>query len=131
MIGDLFGDFKGKIVGFRVLPDGKIEGTEQGVGKLLGMDAYEMDTGTSTPMPNGILMTERNGLLTTVDGDILQIRINGIGWLTGKGQKSSYRGVSYQTTQSQKLERLNRVVGVWEYELDENGEWTLKIWEWK
>ncbi len=131
MIGDLIGEFRGKIVGFRVLSDGKIEGTEQGTGKILGMDAYAMNTGTSTPMPNGVLMTERNGLLTTVDGDSVQLKINGIGWLSGKGMKATYRGVSYQMTQSQKLERLNRVVGVWEYELDENGDWILQLWEWK
>jgi len=131
MLGDFIGEFRGKMVGFRVLSDGKIEGTEQGTGKLLGMDAYAMDTGTSTPTPNGIIMTERNGLFTTVDGDSVRVKTNGIGWLTGKGQKSSYRGISYHNTQSPKLERLNKVVGIWEYELDENGDWTLKLWEWK
>jgi hypothetical protein len=38
MLGELIGEFKGKNTGYRVLPDGKIESTAQGTGKILGID---------------------------------------------------------------------------------------------
>jgi hypothetical protein len=34
-------------------------------------------------------------------------------------------------TSSPKLANLNKTVGVWAYEIDENGEFSLKVWEWK
>ena len=39
MLGELIGEFKGKNIGWRVLSDGKIETTAQGMGKILGVDA--------------------------------------------------------------------------------------------
>ena len=44
MLGDLIGEFKGKNIGWRVLPDGKIETTAQGMGKILGIDAFLIST---------------------------------------------------------------------------------------
>jgi len=131
MIGDLIGEFKGKTTGVRVLSEGKVETSDQGSGKILGIEATIMDTGVGTPMPNGVLMGEANGIINTVDGEAVMIKISGIGWSTGKGWKVSYRGASFHMTQSQKLARLNKVVGVFEYESDENGNWQVKIWEWK
>ena len=32
-------------------------------------------------------------------------------------------------TKSEKLTRLNKVIGISEFETDKNGDWTLKIWE--
>jgi hypothetical protein len=36
MLGELIGEFKGKNTGYRVLPDGKIETSGHGTGKILG-----------------------------------------------------------------------------------------------
>jgi hypothetical protein len=130
MLGNLIGEFKGKTTGYRVLPDGKSELSQQGAGKILGIEASIATTGVITPMPNGVLMAEANGLTTTMDGDVVMVKIDGMGWSTGKGWKSSMRGASYQMTQSQKLARLNKVVIVWELDSDENGDWTLQLWEW-
>ena len=131
MLGDFIGEFKGTTSGIRVLSDGKLEISQQGTGKILGIEASMVTTGTATPMPNGVMMVEANGLLTAMAGDVAMVKIDGIGWPTGKGWKTTYRGASYTLTQSQKLARLNKIVGIWELESDENGNWTLKIWEWK
>ena len=131
MLGEMVGEFKGKTTGYRVLTDGKAEISQQGMGKILGIDASIATTGITTPMPNGVLMVEANGLNNTTDGDTIMVKINGIGWPTGKGWKSSFRGASYQMTQSPKLACLNKIVCVWELESDENGDWILKLWEWK
>jgi hypothetical protein len=131
MIGEMMGEFNGKTIGIKVLPGGKIENTGQGMGKILGIEATTVFTGVATPMPNGVLMVEGDGLVTTTDGDTIMIKITGIGWSTGKGWKSTYRGASYQMTQAQKLARLNKVVGAYELESNENDDFKLKMWEWK
>ena len=131
MIGEQIGEFKGKTTGYRVLPEGKSELSQQGMGKIMGLEATMATTGVITPMPNGVLMADANGLTTTMDGEVVMVKISGIGWPTGKGWKSSMRGAAFQMTQSVKLARLNKVVTVWELESDEIGDWVLKLWEWK
>ncbi len=131
MLGNLIGEFKGKTTGLRVLSEGKMELNQQGMGKVMGIDGSMVTTGVATPMPNGVTMIDANGTLMTMDGDVVMVKINGIGWMTGKGWKASYRGAAYQMTMSQKLAAMNKIVCVWENESDENGDWVLKFWEWK
>ena len=127
----MVGEFKGKTTGIRVLEGGKIEFSQQGMGTILGMEASLLATGTGTPMPTGVIMAEANGMVTTMNGDVVMSKISGIGWPTGKGWKSFYKGACYQMTQSPKLAALNKMVLVWTNESDENGDFVLKLWEWK
>ncbi len=76
-------------------------------------------------------MEKANGLLTTQEHDVATLKINRTGVSSGKGRKTSFRETIYYATQSQRLERFDRLVGVSELETDENGDWTQKIWEWK
>ena len=76
-------------------------------------------------------MVDVNGILMNAEGDLVMTKINGMGWPTGKGLKSSYRGACYFMTNSPKLANLNKTVGVWELETEENGEYSLKVWVWK
>ena len=128
MLGELIGEFKGKNTVYRVLPDGKIETSGQGTGKILGIDAFVATTSVGT-MANGLFVGEVNSLITTMDGDSVMMKGNAVGWPSGKG--GTTRAASLQTTQSQKLMRLNKVIGLHEYETDMNDNWTGKIWEWK
>ena len=131
MLGDLISEFKGKVTGTRILPEGKLETSEYASGSILGTDATWLATAISAPMPNGIIMGEGEAFVTTVEGEVVRIRKIGIGWSTGKGRKASRRGVFFFTTLSQNLSRLNRIIGVWEYESEENGDWQVRVWEWK
>jgi len=130
LIGEVIAEFKGKTTGVRVLSEGKVETSEQGSGRILGIEATAVFTSLAVPLPNGILMGEGDGIITTADGEVVMVKKSGIKWPTRKGWKAS-RGAFFHMTQSQKLARLNRVVGVFEYESDEKGDWTAKIWEWK
>ena len=130
MIGEQIIELKGQVPSIRVLPDGRTKTSEQGVGSVLGVEATWLATTISTPMPNGVILGEGEGIITTVDEETVKVRKSGIGWSTGKGRKASRRGVFFHMTQSQKLGRLNRVVGMYEFESDEEGNWTAKIWEW-
>ena len=131
MIGEIIAEFKGKSTGVRVLPDGKVESSSAGSGTILGIEASIISTGVGTPMPNGVTMAEGNNIINTADGEVVMVKDSGIGWPTGKGWKSTYRGASFHMTSSQKLARINKTVGVYEYESDENGDWKLKVWAWK
>ncbi len=82
-------------------------------------------------MPNGIQMLEGNGMIMTAEGEVVMTKTIGIGWLTGKGLKSSARGATFSMTSSPKLASLNKTVGVWELETDENGNYSSKVWAWK
>jgi len=131
MLGDMIGEFKGQVTGVRILSGGKVETSEQASGNILGNLATWLATSTSTTMANGVVMAEGEALVTTGDGEVVMIKKSGIGWSTGKGRKATRRGVFFHATQSQKLARLNKVVGVWEFESEENGNWHVKIWEWR
>lgn len=128
MLGDLIGEFKGKNTVYRVLSDGKMETSGQGTGKILGIDAFIAFT-TVGAMLNGIFTGEGNGLITTMAGDTIMLKMNSVGYPSGNGGIS--RGASIQMTQSQNLIRLNKVICLHEYETDLNDNWTGKIWEWK
>ena len=131
MIGEIMAEFKGKATGIRVLSDGRVETSTSGMGRILGKEASIADTSVGTPMPNGVYMLEGNSMVVTAEGEVVMVKTSGIGWATGKGMKQSYRGASYQMTSSPNLASINKMVGVWEWESEENGEYSLKVWEWK
>jgi len=131
LIGEVLVEAKGKLTGTRVLADGKMEGSSTGMGTILGKETASMDTGVLTPMPDGVFMVDGNGMFMTTEGEAVMTKINGIGWFTGKALKSSARGACYFMTTAPKLASLNKIVGVWERESDENGDWSVKVWAWK
>ena len=130
MIGELIGEWKGKGT-FRVLAEGKMEVTNVGSGSILGKETTVMETVVMTRMPNGVTMVEGNGMIMTAEGENVTAKLSGIGWSTGKGLKCSFRGAHYFMTSSSKLASLNKTVGVYEFEQDEKGEYSDKIWAWK
>ncbi len=131
MIGEVIAEFTGRTTNVRVLPEGIVEFSDSATGKILGVEVTVLDTGIQTPMPSGIYRVEVNGLFSTDDGETVVVKFNGIAWSTGKGLKSSFRGATFWKTDSQKLMHLNKAMGVFEAEQDEEGNWTAKVWEWK
>ena len=67
MLGELIGEFKGKVTGVRILPEGKTEMSIHGSGKIIGIDATYASTGVFTHFDNNVLMEVGNGLITTID----------------------------------------------------------------
>jgi len=57
----------------------------------------------------------------------------GIGRFTGPGKISFCGSIFYRPTSTGggKLSFLNNLVGVFEYEVDEEGNSSVKVWEWK
>jgi hypothetical protein len=128
MISDLIGEFKGKNTVYRVLPDGIMEVSGQGTGKFMGMDAFVVSTSLGI-MENGIFNGEVNSAITTMDGQTIAMKAYAVGYPSGNGGIS--RAASVQTTQSEKLMRLNKSIIMHEFITDMQDNWTGKIWEWK
>jgi hypothetical protein len=90
-----------------------------------------MGTYWSVMRPNGVIYAEGQGVIMTKEGEVVSWTGSGVGKPTGRGAaiRFSY-SLAFQTS-SQRLARLNSVLGVGEYEADENGNTHDKLWEWK
>lgn len=130
MLGEQIGEFKGKVTGTRILPDGKYEASGEGPGKILDIDASLAFTGIISPLQNGNYLLEGNSIITTKDGETVLANGRGVIHPTGKGEEAKESGEAYLTTQSQKFIRLNDIISLYEQESEENGDWSMKIWEW-
>lgn len=135
MLGEQIGEFRGKIMGQRVLcPDGpnpKMEAWTHDYGKILGIDAEHTTTYTSTVWGPRLFHADAYGVITTKDGDTVTCIGGALGKYTGKGGAVNSRGAIYFQTTASKLARLSSVVGILEAAADENGNTSVKIWEWK
>ena len=135
MLGEKFQESTGRITGQRVINDGnggvKVETSFAGNGKIYGIDAQEMGTYTAVMQPTGYLYGEGQGIAMTKDGDTISWKGHGIGKPTGKGLGVTYRAsIAYQS-HSPKYAKLNGVLGVIEWEVDENGTTKGQAWEWR
>jgi hypothetical protein len=135
MLGELIYEQKGKVIGQRVLDDSppKVETSFSATGTLKGgITVSEMGTYWSEARSPGILYGEVRGITMTNDGtEVATWKGGGIGRMNAGG-KVSFRGAIYwHTTSDGKLAPLNNVVGVFEYEVDEAGNTSAKVWEWR
>ena len=132
MLGDALGEEKGKVLVRRVLAGDtpSVEVSFEARGKLLNLDSTSMGTYTSQVRPDGTLYGEGQGVVLTSDGGMASWKGQGIGRMTGKGTAVSYRGALYYQTASPSLARLNGVAAVYEYEVDETGGTSARLWEW-
>ena len=136
MLGEQIAEAKGNSTGQRVLDveEGlpKIETSFSESGKLKGIDFTNIGTFWSITRPGGTLYGEGRGVMTTKSGDEMATwNAYGVGRFNGPA-RISYRGsFFYRTTSTAKLSFLNNLIGLFEYEWDEGGNSTAKVWEWK
>lgn len=82
----------------------------------------------------GVMYGEGQGVITTKDGQGMATWTGqGVGRFTGPRKISFCGSVFYRTnsTSGGKLSFLNNKVGVFEYEVDEQENCSVKVWEWK
>jgi hypothetical protein len=134
MLGQQIGDERGKVTARRVLPsDGqgpKMEVTFEAKGHFVGIEAVDVGTYWTVVQANGLLYGEGEGFITTQQGDIVQWTGSGRGRLTPQGG-ASFRGAIYYRAPAAKFAHVNEVAGVYEHEVDHQGNVTTKVWEWK
>jgi hypothetical protein len=135
MIGEMIGELHGKVTGTRILTPlettPKIETSQSQSGKILGLDVMDMTTYWTVMQPNGMMYGEGNGVTMSKSGDMAMYKASGLGKMTGKGSSVSFRGVIYFQTTSQKWAALNSSSFVYEYDSDEQGNTSVKMWAWK
>ncbi len=129
MLGEVIAEQSGKLTSRRVLADGKWEVTNEGTGKLLGIDVSVVVTLTNQARPDGSIFSEGNGMALSKEGDVVQFKASAVGW-PSPGGGAKVRGTFFPWTASKKLSRLNGLVGVVEIEADANQNYKLKGWEW-
>ena len=132
MLGELLGENTGKRIVRRVLSTNPptVEVSFEDSGNMLGVATTGFGTYTSVVRPDGSIIGEGQGIMSTADGELIEWTGSGQGKF-GPGGSISYRGMLYFQTASQKLARLNSAPGVFEYEVDPDGKARNKVWEWK
>lgn len=133
MLGERIGQEKGKVMVRRVLPttgNPRVEVSFESAGELVGVNVKNMGTYWSEVRPNGTIYGEGQGLARGENGEIINWKGQGIGEFTPSGGVT-YRGSLYYETQADNLRGLNKLVGVFEYGVDADGNTSSEIYEWK
>ena len=133
MLGEKIGNEKGKVIVRRVLPTSgspRVEVSFESAGSLVGVKIKNMGTYYSDVRPDGTLYGEGQGLARGENGEMITWKGHGVGEFTPAGGVA-YRGSLYYTTEADNLLGLNKLVGVFEYEVDGDGNTSSEVWEWK
>jgi hypothetical protein len=132
MLNELIYEGKGKMTGMRVLDEkGTMELTLQEEGAILGVECTSTSTFVSTPRPNGTMYGEGYGVTITKDNEPITFRVSGLTIPNGRPPKSHDVGTLYYWSQSPRFKRLNNVVALFEVEVNADGTFKSKNWEWK
>jgi hypothetical protein len=136
MLGDQIGEDKGKVTSQRVLgvEDGipKMETSFSTIGKYKGVETTEIGTYWASSRPGGVMHGEGQGVIMTKDGqDMATWTGQGVGRFTGSGKIRFIGSLFFSASSNGKLAFLNNLVRVFEYESDEQGNTSSKVWEWK
>ena len=136
MLGDLISEEKGKITTQRVLDvEGgipTIETSFSATGNYRGVETTATITYWASPRPGGAIYGEGKGAVMSKDGqEIATWTGQGIGRFTSPGKIRFTGSLFYSTSSTGRLAFLNNLVGVFEYETDESGNTSSKVWEWK
>jgi hypothetical protein len=135
MLGELLGEMEGKVSSSsqRVvdIKGRTMETTVMASGSLKGVQVTETLTYVANPTSKGVLHGVGNGILTTEDGDIVTFTGEGIGAFDASGVLKWRGAIFFDTSSEGKLGSLNNIVGVFEAQVDAQGNFRDKTWEWK
>ena len=136
MLGEQIIEEKGKITGQRVLDVGegtpKMETSFSAIGKYRGVEGTDTGTYWSTPRPGGAIYGQGQGVVMSKDGQEMATWTGqGVGRFTSTGKIRFVGSLFFSTASAGNLAFLNNLVGVFEYEADEVGNTSSKVWEWK
>lgn len=135
MLGELLGEMEGKVSSSsqRVvdIKGRTMETNVMASGSLKGVQVTETLTYVANPTSKGVLHGVGNGIITTEDGDIVTFTGEGIGTFDASGVLKWRGAIFFDTSSEGKLGSLNNIVGVFEAQVDAQGNFTDKTWEWK
>jgi hypothetical protein len=132
MLGEQIAELKGKIIGQRVLDvEGPtMETNVSAKGSVKGTQVNVSLTYVARPTPAGVLHGKGQGVLMAGESEMAAYTGEAVGRISSSGIK--WRGaLFYRTSSTGRLASLNNVVGVLEAEVDTEGNFSEKNWEWK
>ena len=133
MLGELIGEMQGRVSSQRVI-DVKgptMESSVMARGSFKGVQVTETLTYVANTSSKGVLHGVGNGIITTEDGDVATYSGEGIGKFDALGVLNWRGSIFFETSSEGKLGFLNNIVGVFEAQVDAQGNFTDKTWEWK
>lgn len=132
MLGEQIVSLKGKITGQRVLDvEGPtMETSVSATGDVKGTQVNVMLTYVARPTAEGLLHGRGQGFIMSGESEHAAYTGEAVGRFSSSGIK--WRGsLFYKTSSSGKLSLLSNLVGVFEAEVDADGNFSEKTWEWK
>jgi hypothetical protein len=134
MLGEKIGESLGKVISQRVLPNAggqpTLETSFQASGKLMGLAATETGTYTSVLRADGSFFGQGQGLVLAQGGEVASWTGQGVG-LPQKDGGVKYRGAIYFDSRSPTFSKLTTIAGVFEYDVDAQGQTKGQVFEWK
>jgi hypothetical protein len=135
VLGEQLSEERGQVTSTRVLPSEpgqgpRLEISFEASGTLLGISYQQVATYTGVARPDGTIIGEGQGLITSPRGDLATWKGNGVGRMTDTGG-TEFRGALYLESISPNWAHLTGGAGVFEYSTDESGKTESKVWEWK
>ena len=134
-LGDLVFDETGSVTGVRVLSADasgtKLEVCLQTTGTIRGVAETCFWTYTQLMRPDGSIYGEGQGVMTTADGDVIQLIGQGSGQAPPPGGTTKFRTMIHPHSASAKYADLNSIGVVGEYDVGPDGNAVNKCWEWK
>jgi hypothetical protein len=133
MLGELIGELKGRISSQRVLDsDGpEIETNISASGTLRGVQVTETLSYVAAPSAKGVLSGVGEGVMISSKGEMATYTGQGIGKFDSTGTLKWRGAIFFKSTSSGELQFLNNLVAVFEAEVDAQGNFSDKTWEWK
>ena len=132
MLGEQIGELRGKVIGQRVLDiEGPTMETSVSIeGNFKGIQVKQHLTYIAKPVSPGVIHGKAKGVTMAGESEMVVSTGEGVGRVTSSGV--SWRGTGFfRTSSTGKLAFLNNLVGLFETEVDIEGNFTEKIWEWK
>ena len=132
MLGEQIAELKGKVIGQRVLDvEGPtMETSVSARGNVKGTQVNVSLTYVARRTSAGVLHGEGQGVIMAGESDMAAYTGEAVGRFSSSGVK--WRGsIFYRTSSSGELASLNSVVGLLEAEVDTEGNFSEKTWEWK
>jgi hypothetical protein len=135
MLGEQIEELKGKIIGQRVvdIEPPTMETSVSSSGSIKETQVTEMLTFVGRPTtPEGALHSKGIGIIMVAGhSDVVTFTGEGIGRLSSSGNISWRSSIFYSSSSNGKLSFLNNMIGVFEGEIDAEGNFSHKTWEWK
>ena len=100
-------------------------------GTIRGVAETTQWTYTTLARPDGSVHGEGTAVMTTEDGDVLNLTGSGVCKAAGPGESTHFKTMLYAHTASPRFADLNHIGLVGEYDVAPDGNATNKCWEWK